>query len=81
VFHPRCKYKERVPDKLCTTVRPDLLEAEQGHFVRCHLPIETRRKVAAEALSVAGGGATLGGTVSAAAAAPDATAPVAGAAG
>jgi peptide/nickel transport system ATP-binding protein len=81
VFHPRCKYKEMVPDNLCTTVRPELLEAEKGHLVRCHLPIETRRKVAAEALSVAGGGATLGGTVSAAPAAPSPTTPVAGAAG
>jgi len=62
VFNPRCKYKDMVPDNLCTTVRPDLLESESGHLVRCHLTRDQRRTVAAEALnSAAGGGAALGG--------------------
>jgi peptide/nickel transport system ATP-binding protein len=76
VFHPRCKYKEMVPNNACAEVRPDLLEAEPAHFVRCHLPVETRKKIASEALNVSGGGATLGGTVSAAAAAAAAAASV-----
>jgi len=62
VFHPRCKYKEMVPNNACAEVRPELLEAEANHFVRCHLPIETRQRVAREALNASGGGASLGGT-------------------
>jgi peptide/nickel transport system ATP-binding protein len=54
VFHPRCKYTELVPDNACAEVRPELLESEPSHVVRCHLPPETRRRVAAEALSAAG---------------------------
>jgi oligopeptide/dipeptide ABC transporter, ATP-binding protein, C-terminal domain len=62
VFSPRCKYTAMVPDNLCTTVRPELIESEKDHLVRCHLPIDVRRKVAIEALSsVAGGGAGLDG--------------------
>jgi peptide/nickel transport system ATP-binding protein len=62
VFHPRCKYKAMVQDDLCTTVRPDLLESEKDHWVRCHLPADVRHKVAVEALSsAAGGGAALAG--------------------
>jgi peptide/nickel transport system ATP-binding protein len=67
VFHPRCKYKEMVPNNACAEVRPELLEAEANHFVRCHLPVETRQRVAKEALSASGGGATLGGATGAAA--------------
>jgi peptide/nickel transport system ATP-binding protein len=51
VFHPRCKYPDRVPDNACSEVRPELLESEPGHVVRCHLPTEERRKLASEALS------------------------------
>ena len=65
VFHPRCKYKEMVPNNACAEVRPELLEAEPGHLVRCHLPAETRQKVAAEALGASGGGASLGGAAQA----------------
>jgi peptide/nickel transport system ATP-binding protein len=49
VFQPRCKYWELVPDpNACKTVRPDLLEAEPDHWVRCHLPPETRRRISRE---------------------------------
>jgi peptide/nickel transport system ATP-binding protein len=62
VFHPRCKYTELVPDGACATVRPELLPNPDGHLVRCHLPIEVRRKVADEALAgLAGGAALVGG--------------------
>jgi peptide/nickel transport system ATP-binding protein len=48
VFHPRCKYTELVPDDRCAT------EREPNHVVRCHLPAETRRRVATEALEASG---------------------------
>jgi len=49
VFQPRCKYWELVSDpNLCKTVRPDLLEAEADHWVRCHLEPETRRRISRE---------------------------------
>ena len=54
VFHPRCKYTELVPDNACAEVRPDLLESEPAHLVRCHLPPETRRRVGREALAASG---------------------------
>ena len=67
VFSPRCKYTAMVPNDLCTTVRPDLLESEPDHEVRCHLPVETRHTIASEALStVAGGGAFIAGEAPAA---------------
>jgi peptide/nickel transport system ATP-binding protein len=39
-FHPRCTFKDRVPDDLCRTVLPDLLPGKRGlsdHLKRCHL--------------------------------------------
>jgi peptide/nickel transport system ATP-binding protein len=54
VFHPRCKYTELVPDNACAEVRPELLESEPSHVVRCHLPPETRRRISAEALAASG---------------------------
>jgi peptide/nickel transport system ATP-binding protein len=73
VFHPRCKYTDRVPDKACFTVRPELLESDRDHFVRCHIPSEERRRIAVSVLgSGAGGGADLAvaGTDDATAATP-----------
>ncbi len=61
VFQPRCKYTELVPDGACAAVRPELLESEPGHVVRCHLPIEVRRKVADEALAAVDTAAIAGG--------------------
>jgi peptide/nickel transport system ATP-binding protein len=54
VFHPRCKYTELVPDNACAEVRPELLESEPSHLVRCHLPPETRRRIATEAMTASG---------------------------
>jgi peptide/nickel transport system ATP-binding protein len=54
VFHPRCKYTELVPDNACAEVRPELLESDAGHLVRCHLPPETRRRIATEAITASG---------------------------
>jgi len=54
VFHPRCKYTELVPDNACAEVRPELLESEPEHVVRCHLPTETRKRIAKEAINISG---------------------------
>jgi peptide/nickel transport system ATP-binding protein len=54
VFHPRCKYTDLVPDNACAEVRPELIESEPNHLVRCHLPAETRRRIASEAIEVSG---------------------------
>ena len=45
VFQPRCNYWKQVPGEACLTVRPDLLESEPEHFVRCHLKIEERQQI------------------------------------
>jgi peptide/nickel transport system ATP-binding protein len=45
VFQPRCDYWERVPGEACLTARPELLESEPGHVVRCHLGVPERRQI------------------------------------
>jgi peptide/nickel transport system ATP-binding protein len=51
VFQPRCKYWELNEDKnLPLNVRPELVEAEPGHWVRCHLPPEVRRRISREVI-------------------------------
>ena len=50
VFQPRCNYFERVPGGRCFTERPDLLESEPDHFVRCHIPHEEREQIAQDVL-------------------------------
>jgi hypothetical protein len=68
VFHTRCKYTDRVPGERCFNDRPELLESEPTHSVRCHIPSEERRQIAESVLSMgkapiatAGGGAPLAG--------------------
>jgi peptide/nickel transport system ATP-binding protein len=48
VFRPRCTYHARVAGGLCDTVRPDLLPVDDGHEVRCHIPSDERKVLAAE---------------------------------
>ena len=50
VFNPRCVYKDKVPDSLCTTQHPDLVPTgESGtHSVRCHIHPEERRRIWAD---------------------------------
>lgn len=46
VFHPRCAYRDCVPDDgACTGERPELEETAAGHMVRCHIDVETRRRI------------------------------------
>ncbi len=62
VFHPRCKYTDRVPNRACFTDRPELLPTlgDTDHFVRCHIPSEERRRISVSVLgSGTGGGADL----------------------
>jgi peptide/nickel transport system ATP-binding protein len=40
-FFPRCPYRPAPADE----VEPELVEAEPGHLVRCHLPVEERRRL------------------------------------
>ncbi len=56
VFRPRCTYHERVPGGRCDTERPDLTATAPGHEVRCHMPAEERRAIAAERLGIPIGG-------------------------
>jgi len=55
VFQPRCSYWNRVPGDACQTVRPELLESEPDHFVRCHLQVEERQQISRDVLSLLGG--------------------------
>jgi peptide/nickel transport system ATP-binding protein len=48
VFHPRCRYKKYVEGNACYDERPELLEAELGHSVRCHIAPPVRRQVFVE---------------------------------
>jgi peptide/nickel transport system ATP-binding protein len=53
-FHARCPRK--LPTGVCETTEPALLEAEQGHLIRCHIPVGDLRVLQRrEAGSVQGG--------------------------
>ncbi len=58
VFQPRCNYFERVPGGKCFTDRPELLDSEPDHFVRCHLKHEERQEIANQLLHALTGGPT-----------------------
>jgi len=46
VFHPRCAFKDHVPDDACRTVHPDLLPAgKPDHLARCHIPPAERERI------------------------------------
>jgi peptide/nickel transport system ATP-binding protein len=55
VFQPRCNYYDRVPGRACFEVRPELLESEPDHFVRCHLQVEERRTISQNLLHALAG--------------------------
>ena len=44
VFHTRCPRKI---GEICETTEPALLEAEPGHGIRCHIPLEELRRLQA----------------------------------
>jgi peptide/nickel transport system ATP-binding protein len=56
VFQPRCNYWEKVPGEACKTERPELLESDPDHFVRCHLKVEERKQIARDVKQVLAGG-------------------------
>jgi len=45
VFHTRCPRKL---GEICETTEPPLAEAEPGHMMRCHIPIEDLRRMQSE---------------------------------
>jgi peptide/nickel transport system ATP-binding protein len=55
VFQPRCNYWERVGSD-CLNVRPELLESDPDHFVRCHIPIPERQQISHDTLQALRGG-------------------------
>jgi peptide/nickel transport system ATP-binding protein len=50
VFHTRCP---RLIGSICETTEPPLAEAEPGHSIRCHIPIDELRALQVEEASVA----------------------------
>lgn len=55
VFQPRCNYWERVPGDACLTDRPELLESEPDHSVRCHLKVEERQQISRDVRQILAG--------------------------
>jgi len=43
-FHPRCAYEPLTGGRGRSTV-PELVQADRGHLVRCHLPIAERQRI------------------------------------
>ncbi len=50
VFEPRCRYAQ-MTGGLSQTVRPELVESQPGHWVRCHLPQDVRERISGEILT------------------------------
>ncbi len=45
---PGCPFQTRCPRKIgeiCETTEPELIEAEPGHGIRCHIPLEELRRL------------------------------------
>jgi peptide/nickel transport system ATP-binding protein len=55
VFQPRCNYADLTGGAALTT-RPELVESGPDHFVRCHLPVEERRRISRDVMRVLAGG-------------------------
>jgi peptide/nickel transport system ATP-binding protein len=47
-FHPRCAFRDQVPDDGCRTIVPDLDEAGAGHLARCLIPSAQRAQLFAD---------------------------------
>jgi peptide/nickel transport system ATP-binding protein len=45
VFNPRCTYQHHVEGNRCTTERPELLAAPDGHAARCHIDHTKRQQI------------------------------------
>jgi peptide/nickel transport system ATP-binding protein len=45
VFHPRCRFRDRVEGNRCVTEHPELLPTAPGHEVRCHIDPQLRSKI------------------------------------
>jgi peptide/nickel transport system ATP-binding protein len=54
VFEPRCRYSGLTGGR-AKTERPELVETAPGHWVRCHLSAEDRRRISAEVLGALAG--------------------------
>jgi peptide/nickel transport system ATP-binding protein len=52
VFHTRC---QRFLGDICVNTEPPLAEAEPGHAIRCHIPLEELRQLQGKEVTVAGG--------------------------
>ncbi len=53
VFHTRCPRKIGA---ICETTEPPLAEAEAGHAIRCHIPLDELERLQGPEVSVAGAG-------------------------
>jgi peptide/nickel transport system ATP-binding protein len=51
VFHTRCPRKIGA---ICENAEPPLAEAEAGHAIRCHIPIDELRRLQTPEVTVAG---------------------------
>jgi peptide/nickel transport system ATP-binding protein len=47
-FHPRCAFRDQVPDDGCRTIVPGLDEARPGHSARCLIPSDKRAQLFAD---------------------------------
>ena len=54
-FNPRCTFSDQVLDGRCLVDLPDLLPAGEGHLVRCHLQIDTRKAISVQTLAALNG--------------------------
>jgi hypothetical protein len=44
-LHPRCpRMAGSGVEHLCTSIEPELLETDSGHFMRCHIPLDQLRE-------------------------------------
>ncbi|MFF7332657.1 oligopeptide/dipeptide ABC transporter ATP-binding protein [Streptomyces sp. NPDC008150] len=50
-FHPRCPYADVPKDNLTRTVRPELRQADGGHWSACHLAPEDRTRIWTEEIA------------------------------